>query len=138
MKRSLVIVVVFLIGMLAQLHAQTVYVTAEGKKYHKQDCRYVKSAKNVTSMSLADATSKGYSPCDVCFGAAAGKTVKAAGETKTAVKKAADDTKTAVKASAASAKKQAADTKKTAVKKTDKVKADVKDKKKKVEQEVTK
>ena len=41
----------------------TVYVTASGKKYHKQDCRY---AKNATPTTRAEADAKGLTPCKVC------------------------------------------------------------------------
>lgn len=41
-----------------------VYVTASGKKYHRSDCAYLTKSKQ--AISLADAKSKGYSPCSKC------------------------------------------------------------------------
>jgi hypothetical protein len=46
-----------------------VYVTASGKKYHKQTCRY---AKNATPMTRKEAEAKGLTPCKVCKAAGAG------------------------------------------------------------------
>lgn len=40
-----------------------VYVTPKGKKYHREDCTYLTSAK---SMTIAAAESKGYTPCSRC------------------------------------------------------------------------
>lgn len=44
--------------------AQTVYVTKTGKKYHKENCRYLKHSKY--SISLEDAKKKYYTACAVC------------------------------------------------------------------------
>ncbi|MGE0479560.1 MAG: thermonuclease family protein [Phycisphaerae bacterium] len=41
-----------------------VYVTATGKRYHKQDCEHVK--KSGRPMSLRDAKGKGLTPCQSC------------------------------------------------------------------------
>lgn len=43
----------------------TYYATADGKKYHKAGCSYIKS-KNVIELTEAEAQSK-YSPCSRCF-----------------------------------------------------------------------
>lgn len=40
-----------------------VYVTPKGKKYHREDCTYLTSAK---SMTIAAAETKGYTPCSRC------------------------------------------------------------------------
>jgi len=40
-----------------------VWVTASGKKYHRQDCRYAKTA---TPITRAEAEAKGLTPCKVC------------------------------------------------------------------------
>lgn len=44
--------------------AQTVYVTPSGSKFHRANCRYVKS-KNVTELERNEAEQT-YSPCSVC------------------------------------------------------------------------
>lgn len=43
----------------------TVYVTASGKKYHRNGCQYLKSV--AASYSITEAEQKGYSPCSRCF-----------------------------------------------------------------------
>lgn len=40
-----------------------VYVTASGKRYHRKDCRYAKTA---TAMTREEAEAKGLTPCKVC------------------------------------------------------------------------
>jgi uncharacterized protein YceK len=42
----------------------TVYVTENGKKYHRKGCRYLD--KSSIPMSKEEAIKKGYEPCDVC------------------------------------------------------------------------
>lgn len=42
-----------------------VYVTANGEKYHKSGCRYIKD-KDVTAYTIEKAESKGYSSCKIC------------------------------------------------------------------------
>ncbi|MFA5257284.1 MAG: hypothetical protein WC360_03975 [Opitutales bacterium] len=46
-----------------QTGQDTVWVTASGKKYHRQDCRYAKTA---TPTTRAEAEAKGLTPCKVC------------------------------------------------------------------------
>ncbi len=48
----------------ADKKTETVYVTRTGKKYHRENCRYLASSK--IPMSLKDAQAKGYTPCKVC------------------------------------------------------------------------
>jgi len=48
----------------ADKKTETVYVTRTGKKYHRENCRYLGSSK--IPMSLKDAQAKGYMPCKVC------------------------------------------------------------------------
>lgn len=43
-----------------------VYVTNSGKKYHKEDCTYLKSSKIM--ISLEQAVMEGKQPCSKCFG----------------------------------------------------------------------
>lgn len=45
--------------------SESVFITNTGEKYHKADCRYLKS---VIEVSLDDALAKGLSPCSSCFG----------------------------------------------------------------------
>ena len=45
---------------------QDVYVTKNGKKYHKSDCPFVQN-RNPEKFSKKDARSKGLSPCPKCF-----------------------------------------------------------------------
>jgi hypothetical protein len=40
-----------------------VYVTRTGKRYHRANCRYLKS---VSPMEIKEAQSSGYTPCKVC------------------------------------------------------------------------
>ena len=42
-----------------------VYVTKNGKKYHRSTCRY--AAKAITSMPRSEAETLGYQPCKICF-----------------------------------------------------------------------
>jgi len=44
--------------------SQTVYITTSGKKYHREDCRYLSKSK--IPISLDDAKQRGYTPCKVC------------------------------------------------------------------------
>jgi len=46
------------------LHAQTVYITKTGTKYHVSGCRYLSQSK--ISISLSEANDRGYTPCSVC------------------------------------------------------------------------
>ena len=43
---------------------QTVYVTRTGKKYHRDECRYLALSK--IPISLKDAKARGYTACKVC------------------------------------------------------------------------
>jgi hypothetical protein len=43
-----------------------VYVTKSGKKYHKENCPYLKSSEIM--MSLEQAIMEGKEPCSKCFG----------------------------------------------------------------------
>lgn len=44
---------------------EIVYVTPNGKKYHKQNCYHIDSS-NTIAMSIEDAVSLGYTPCKDC------------------------------------------------------------------------
>ncbi|MBN1869070.1 MAG: hypothetical protein JW847_00620 [Candidatus Omnitrophica bacterium] len=62
------------IGMLAMFlsattyaAAEDVYITQQGTKYHKEDCRLIKNKENVTKMDKKQAIEEGYGPCKTCF-----------------------------------------------------------------------
>ncbi|MDP8265862.1 MAG: hypothetical protein P9M07_02815 [Candidatus Aceula meridiana] len=46
--------------------AESVYVTENGSKYHKEDCRFIKNRES-QEMKKADAVTAGYAPCSRCF-----------------------------------------------------------------------
>ncbi|MFA5088124.1 MAG: hypothetical protein WC552_03715 [Candidatus Omnitrophota bacterium] len=46
--------------------AEDVYVTKRGKKYHKEDCRFIKG-KEVQKIDKQEALQKGLVPCGKCF-----------------------------------------------------------------------
>lgn len=45
---------------------EMVFVTINGKKYHRQDCNLI-ARRQTTGISLADAKAKGLEPCGRCF-----------------------------------------------------------------------
>ncbi|NQU18942.1 nuclease, partial [bacterium] len=45
---------------------EVVYVTKRGKKYHKEDCRFIKNRETI-SMDKKEAEAKGLTPCGRCF-----------------------------------------------------------------------
>ena len=47
-------------------HAEGVYATENGKKYHKEECPLIKN-KKPQEISMKDALSKGLEPCGKCF-----------------------------------------------------------------------
>ncbi len=57
----LIIVITFFV---VNIHAQKVYVTKTGEKYHKSNCRYLKQSKK--EIKLKDAVNTGYEACKVC------------------------------------------------------------------------
>lgn len=50
--------------LVSAIHAQTVYVTKSGKKYHEASCRYVSST--AFNLKLNEAVSRGYTACSIC------------------------------------------------------------------------
>src|SRR5690349_18454757 len=62
-RQLLVILALSLLGTKSLL-AQTVYVTNTGKKYHEDNCRYLKNSKIQTTLSQA--LNGGYTACSVC------------------------------------------------------------------------
>ena len=61
--------------------AEDVYVTKNGKKYHKADCLLVKD-KGAKPISMEDAQKKSLKPCRRCFGNAEAKAGAPAAEVK--------------------------------------------------------
>lgn len=55
--------------------AEDVYVTANGKKYHKEVCRFIKN-REVTKVEEKDAIAKGLEKCSKCFTDQLSKSVK--------------------------------------------------------------
>ncbi len=43
-----------------------VYVTPNGKKYHRKECRTLKKTEDLIPMSKAEAVEAGYTPCKIC------------------------------------------------------------------------
>ena len=66
-----------LVGMLLVsstfVFAEDVYVTKNGKKYHKAECLLVKN-KGAKPIALEEAQKKSLKPCHRCFGNDAAKT----------------------------------------------------------------
>lgn len=60
--KKILFLCLFTLGAL--LHAQTVYITKTGEKYHVNDCRYLSHSK--FSIELSDALNQGYEACKVC------------------------------------------------------------------------
>lgn len=67
-RRGLVAALVFLFvsALFAADSAVTVYVTANGKKYHLATCRTLKNSTSVIELPLEEAKARGYEPCGVC------------------------------------------------------------------------
>lgn len=58
------ILIIFLILVVQELSAQTVYVTNTGEKYHRSGCRYL--SRSSIPIDLSRAKASGYTPCSVC------------------------------------------------------------------------
>ncbi len=46
---------------------QIVFVTKDGKKYHKAGCIYLKNKTDLTQMTEQQAIDQGYTACEECF-----------------------------------------------------------------------
>ncbi len=64
LKSVLIHLVLFTILFHSSINSQTVYITKTGKKYHTQDCSYLRNSSY--NIELKDAIEKGYSPCSRC------------------------------------------------------------------------
>ena len=67
MKKAMMLglAVVFL-SMTTLAFAEEVFVTKQGKKYHKEVCRLTKN-RDVSALDKETAETKGYTPCSRCF-----------------------------------------------------------------------
>lgn len=65
MKRAHLLIILFFVSVFAfKVNAQTVYVTDNGKKFHKKNCDLAKTGKK--GIELADAKKQGYEACKAC------------------------------------------------------------------------
>lgn len=65
MKRiELFFLFAFILTIHVSLNAQTVYVTENGKKFHKKNCDLAKTGKK--GIELKDAKKQGYEACKSC------------------------------------------------------------------------
>lgn len=64
MKVKFLLGAIILLICAAYSNAQTVYITKTGKKYHREDCRYLRYSSY--AISLTDAKGRGYAACLVC------------------------------------------------------------------------
>ena len=65
MKRSNVLIVLFFaLFFVVRTHAQTVYITENGKKFHKKNCDLAKTGKK--GIELKEAKKQGYEACKSC------------------------------------------------------------------------
>jgi hypothetical protein len=63
MKKIFILTFLIILGFAARSHAQTVYSSAKGEKYHTADCKLSGDADNMT---LAAAKKAGKTGCGVC------------------------------------------------------------------------
>jgi hypothetical protein len=62
--RTLILLGFLLLGAYQTSHAQTVYVSKTGKKYHAKNCDLAKTGKS--GMTLTEAKKAGFEPCKAC------------------------------------------------------------------------
>ena len=62
--------------------AEEVYMTKNGKKYHKKICRLVKNKKNIRMLEKEESIEKGYTPCKRCYKEDVKKVLKKGDEKK--------------------------------------------------------
>jgi hypothetical protein len=63
-NRFLLPVIIIALLMATQVHAQTVYFTKTGSKYHRGTCHYLKHSKYESTVEKA--RKSGYTACSVC------------------------------------------------------------------------
>ena len=64
MRKFAAVYLLLLVVIGAAWAADTVVITAKGKKYHRPDCRTVKQY--VKELTVEEAQKLGYKPCKVC------------------------------------------------------------------------
>ena len=64
MKTIKLLFLIFFVVSISNTVAQTVYITDTGKKYHKTNCRYLKSSKS--EIALEKAQKRNFTACKVC------------------------------------------------------------------------
>ena len=62
MKKYILLLCAFTLAIF--IHAQTVYITKTGEKYHTGSCRHLSQSK--IAIELKDALEQNYEPCKVC------------------------------------------------------------------------
>jgi uncharacterized protein YcbX len=65
-KLTALILCLVLLAATSAAFAEDVYVTKQGTKYHKQDCRFIKN-RDTQAIDIKDAEAKGLAPCGRCF-----------------------------------------------------------------------
>ena len=66
-RKILTVLFIFIATLLFASSSATVYITANGKKYHRENCRTLTKSKAVTAVSIDEVKRKGYTPCKVCY-----------------------------------------------------------------------
>ena len=64
--KNLFIALLAVLVMSTAVFADAVYATKNGKKYHKQECVFIKDRETV-KIDDKDAIAKGLKPCGKCF-----------------------------------------------------------------------
>ncbi len=64
MKKFFIVLPLFILAFQTDLFSQTVYITKSGKKYHQEDCRYLKNSS--IQIDINEAVERNYTPCSVC------------------------------------------------------------------------
>ena len=47
--------------------SETVYITAHGERYHKQNCYHIKNSTTISDVPLSEAVEQGYTACKTCY-----------------------------------------------------------------------
>ena len=65
-KMMMAVLLVMFLRVTANSFAEDVYVTKNGKKYHKEDCRLIKNKKPI-AVDRTIALKNNLEPCGLCF-----------------------------------------------------------------------
>ena len=65
-KLTQMVLLISFLSMTAFVYAEDVYITKNGKKFHKEVCRFTQN-KQVSKIDMAEALAKGLKPCQKCF-----------------------------------------------------------------------